>query len=117
MPVCPLFFRPLKSALGAMFPKLSACQLGFVATLIAFIALGQSSDDTVRVTVTMNPDGSKTVYQTDGANQSTATTTGADGKTRGKIIYQLDAGGRYESGQVFAPDGKLRFKTRYRYDS
>jgi len=66
----------------------------------------------------MNPDGSKTAYQTDGANhQAIATTTGANGKAQGKIIYKLDADGRYESGQVFAPNGSVRFKTRYRYDA
>ncbi len=80
--------------------------------------LAQTADDAVRVTVTMNPDGSKTVYQTDGANRrSTATTTAANGKAQGKIIYKLDAAGRYESGEVFAANGKLRFKTRYRYDA
>ncbi len=81
-------------------------------------ALAQSGDDTVRVTVTMNPDGSKTVYQTDGANRrSTATTTGANGKAQGKIVYKLDGNGRYESGEVFTAKGVLRFKTRYRYDA
>src|SRR5450432_1810437 len=43
-------------------------------------------------------------------HQSVATTTGADGKPRGKIIYRLDDEGRYESGQVFAANGALRFK-------
>ena len=77
----------------------------------------QSGDDAVRVTVTMNPDGSKTVYQTDTANRrSTATTTGANGKAQGKIVYRLDDAGRYESGDVFAANGALRFKTQYRYD-
>ncbi|MEO5754924.1 MAG: hypothetical protein ABIR38_09475 [Chthoniobacterales bacterium] len=81
-------------------------------------SLAQSADDAVRVTVTMNPDGSKTVYQTDGANhRSTATTTDAKGKPQGKIIYQLDSAGRYESGEVFTSNGTLRFKTQYRYDA
>jgi hypothetical protein len=81
-------------------------------------ALAQSADDTVRVTVTMNPDGSQTVYQTDGAKrQSIATTTGADGKARARIIYKQDAEGRNESGQVFAASGALRFKTLYQYDA
>ncbi len=84
----------------------------------SLLALAQSGHDAVRVTVTMNPDGSKTVYQTDGANRrSTATTTGANGKAQGKIIYKLDAEGRYESGEVFAANGSLRFKTRYRCDA
>ncbi|MEO7723931.1 MAG: hypothetical protein ABIU29_04470 [Chthoniobacterales bacterium] len=84
----------------------------------ALPALGQAAAEAVRVTVTMNPDGSKTVYQTDGANhRSTATTTGANGKAQGKIVYRLDGSGRYESGEVFAANGTLRFKTRYCYDA
>jgi hypothetical protein len=83
-----------------------------------FSALAQSGDDDARVTVAINPDGSKTVYQKDANhNQATATTTGADGKAQGKIIYKLDSEGRYESGQVFAPNGTLRFVTRYQYNS
>ncbi len=84
----------------------------------ALTAPAQTADDAARVTVTINPDGSKTVYQKDGlSHQATATTTGADGKTRGKIIYKLDGEGRYESGQVFAANGVFRFKTLYRYDA
>ena len=100
-------FREISSFLGAL-----------VFLVRAFSASAQPTDDTVRVTVTMNPDGSKTVYQTNGANhQSIATTTGADGKSRGRIIYRLDAEGRYESGQVFAANGALRFKALYKYDA
>ena len=80
--------------------------------------LGQQADDAVRVTVAMNPDGSKTVYQSTGANHELiAITTDADGKAREKIVYTLNAGGRYESGQVFAANGALRFKTLYQYDA
>ena len=101
-----------------MFRQLVHFAAAPVLLVMAFSAVAQSSDDAVRVTVTMNPDGSKTVYQTNGANhQSTATTTGADGKARGKIIYRLDAEGRYESGKVFAANGTLRFKTLYKYDA
>lgn len=81
-------------------------------------ALAQTAEDAARVTVTLNPDGSKTVYQKDGiSRQATAITTGADGKPRGKIIYKLDREGRYESGQVFAANGTLRFKTLYKYEA
>ena len=53
---------------------------------IGLTAVAQTNDDTIRVTVTINPDGSKTVYQTDSANHQTlAATTGADGKQRGKL--------------------------------
>ncbi len=84
---------------------------------LGFSVFAQSADNAVRVTVAINPDGSKTVYQTDGVNrQAVATTTDAGGKARGKIIYQLDAQGRYESGQVFGANGALRFKTLYQYD-
>ena len=83
-----------------------------------FSAFAQSGDDDARVTVAINPDGSKTVYQKDGAaHQATATTTGADGKAKEKIVYKLDSEGRYESGKVFAPNGTLRFLTRYQYNS
>jgi YD repeat-containing protein len=88
----------------------------------AFCALAggtfaQADDDTVRVTMTMNPDGSRTVYRIDSAkHESTAITTTAKGKPGGKIIYVLDAEGRYESGRVFAANGDFRFQTRYRYD-
>ncbi len=79
--------------------------------------LAQGTDDAVRVTVTMNPDGSKTIYETNGSiRQTVATNTGKNGKKLSKIIYQLDAAGRYERGQIFGPDGKLRFKTLYEYD-
>ena len=49
--------------------------------LSALPALAQSGDDAARVTVTINPDGSKTVYQKDGlSHQATATTTGDSNK-------------------------------------
>ena len=94
-------------------------------SLLAFLTLGlsplharaQNAEDAARVTVTINPDGSKTVFQKDGiSRQATATTTGADGQPLGKIVYKLDGEGRYESGQVFAANGTLRFKTLYKYD-
>lgn len=90
----------------------------FGAAFLPNFILAQSDDAAVRVTVTMNPDGSKTVYQTNEASHQTiATTTDAKGKKQGKIVYLLDAQNRYESGDVFAPNGILRFKTQYRYDS
>lgn len=93
-------------------------------TVLAFFSggadslLAQTDDDAVRVTMTMNPDGSKTVYRVDGAkHESVGTTTTASGKPGGKIVYHLDAEGRYETGRVFAPNGTFRFKTIYRYNS
>jgi len=88
---------------------------GFSFLAAAFLA--QSAENEVLVRVMINEDGSKTVYQTDIANHQTlATTSGSDGKTRGKIVYELDDAGRYKSGQVFGPKGDLCFKTRYEYD-
>lgn len=85
--------------------------------IAAGLAAAQGPDVAIRVTVTMNPDGSRTVYETDGANhRSVATTTGANGKARGKIIYRLNDEGRYESGTVFTAGGTFRFKTLYHYD-
>ncbi len=94
-------------------------QAAFAALLLAVAPLfAQSADDSVRVTLTMNPDGSKTVSRIDGQkHESVATTTTADGKPGGKIIYHLDGEGRYENGRVYAADGAFRFKTIYRYDT
>ncbi|HEY3600831.1 MAG TPA: hypothetical protein VGK72_02640 [Chthoniobacterales bacterium] len=101
-----------------MFPPLRPFCTAFALCLSLAAAVAQSGDDTVRVTVAMNPDGSKTLYQTDNAKQETiATEVGANGQTHRKILYKLDAAGRYESGRVFGADGKLRYKTQYQYDS
>src|SRR5260370_24361448 len=86
----------------------------------AQLAFSQPTDqtETVRVTVSMNADGSRTVYKFDEAQHKTvATTTGQDGKVREKIRYQLDDAGRYSSGMVFGADGRLRFKSPYKYDN
>lgn len=88
----------------------------------AKIAFSQSAEKTeinaARVTVSMNADGSRTVYQFDDAqHKAIATTTGQDGKLRQTIRYELDDVGRFSSSRVFGPDGRLRFKSRYTYDS
>jgi hypothetical protein len=75
------------------------------------------SNDAVRVTVSLNADGSRTVYQFDNArHEAIATTTDSDGKSRGKIIYQIGDAGRFVSGVVFGPDEKFLFKSIYKYD-
>ncbi|PYL65923.1 MAG: hypothetical protein DMF20_07840 [Verrucomicrobia bacterium] len=77
----------------------------------------QTSNDAVRVTVSMHPDGSRTVYKFDGAqHKAVATTTGEDGKLRETIRYELDEAGRFSSGEVSGSDGRFRFKSRYKYD-
>ncbi len=85
------------------------------------LGLSQSPDqtrsDAVRVTVSMHPDGSRTVYNFDNAeHKAVATTTDPDGKLRETIRYELDEAGRFSSGQISGPDGRLRFKSRYKYD-
>ncbi len=85
------------------------------------IVFGQAAEDSntpVRVTMSVNQDGSRTVYKfNDAKHTATATAPDADGKLREKIRYQLDDSGRFASALVFAADGKLRFKSRYKYDS
>lgn len=100
-----------------------------VALIFAFAALvcstkigvgqssGQPRSDAVRVTVSMHPDGSRTVYNFDNAQRkAVATTTDPGGKVRETIRYELDDGGRFSSGEIYGPEGRLRFKSRYKYD-
>jgi hypothetical protein len=95
-----------------------ACTLVICGTEIG---LSQSPEeirsDAVRVTVSMHPDGSRTVYKFDNAqHKAVATTTDPDGKLRETIHYELDEAGRFSSGEISGPDGRLRFKSRYKYD-
>ena len=102
-------------------------QIGCAIVLTALIcgdkiASSQSPEKTeinaARVTVSMNADGSRTVYQFDDAqHKAIATTTGQDGKVRQTIRYELDDAGRFSGGRIFGADGRLRFKSRYTYDS
>ena len=98
------------------------CQLARAVACTFFIfggatAFGQGSTDAVRVTMSMHPDGSRTVYKFDGAQHTAmATTTDPDGKLRETIHYQLDNAGRFSTGEVSGPDGRVRLKTRYKYD-
>jgi hypothetical protein len=79
--------------------------------------LATPTPDAVRVTVSMNADGTRTTYEFDSPNRrAVATTTGKDGKTIGRIRYVLDEAGRFMSGEVYGPDEKLRFKTLYNYN-
>ena len=76
------------------------------------------TDDAIRVRVTLNVDGSRTVYQFDNAkHEATATTSEPDGKPRGKIVYQVSDAGRFVSGVAFGPDEKFLFKSVYKYDA
>jgi hypothetical protein len=77
-----------------------------------------SQPDAVRVTVSLNSDGSRTTYEFDNAHhKATATTTTPDGKFLGRIRYEIDDAGRFSSGIIFGPDDKFRFKSLYKYDA
>jgi hypothetical protein len=76
-----------------------------------------SGSDAVRVTMSMHPDGSRTVYNFDPPqHKAVATTTDADGKLRETIRYELDDAGRFSSAEISGPDNRIRMKSRYKYD-
>jgi YD repeat-containing protein len=73
--------------------------------------------DEVRVTVSLNADGSRTTYEFDHANKSAvATTADAAGKVSEKIRYKLDDAGRFQTGEILAPNDKVRYRAQYKYD-
>src|SRR5947207_226511 len=92
------------------------------AVFLTVAVLGQVADntdkETVRVTVSLNADGSRTSYRFDQANKkATAVTTAQDGKVREKIRYDLDDNGRFVSGVISDAGGQFRFKALYKYDA
>jgi hypothetical protein len=96
------------------FAPALACALFICGGATAF---GQAPTDAVRVTMSMHPDGSRTVYNFDNAQHTAvSTTTDSDGKVRQTIRYQLDNAGRFSTGEVSGPDGRVRLKSRYKYD-
>jgi hypothetical protein len=114
--------RPNRKLLTTM--KFFSLRLAlYCAILICGTAIGlgqspeQTRSDAVRVTVSMHPDGSRTVWNYDNAQRkAVATTTDPDGKTRETIRYELDDAGRFSTGEISGPDGRIRFKSRYKYD-
>jgi YD repeat-containing protein len=96
-----------------------ACILPLCGAMVGLSQSAEKSEDSaIRVTVSMKPDGSRTVYEFDYAqHKAIATTTNDDGKLREKIHYDIDNLGRFSSGRIFGPDGRLRFKSQYKYDS
>ena len=73
--------------------------------------------DAVRVTVSINADGSRTTYRFDDAHHTAAaTTTTREGKLLGTTRYTLDDAGHFATGEVYGADSKLRFKSVYKYD-
>src|SRR5438874_13823896 len=95
-----------------------AFALLFGFTTIPFCAPAQEDNGEVRVSVVLNADGSRTVYETNAANHKTiATTTGKDGKLREKIRWDLDENGRFLRGEVFGPKEQFRFILQNKYDA
>src|SRR6266700_2779850 len=91
-----------------------ACALFICGGATAF---GQAPTDAVRVTMSMHPDGSRTVYNFDNAQHTAvSTTTDPDGKVRQTIRYQLDNAGRFLEEAQSAADGALLNKIVYSYD-
>jgi hypothetical protein len=103
------------------FFRLSLVTAGAVLFCSAAVERARSQDqaggDAVRVTVSMHPDGSRTVWNYDNAqHKAVATTTDADGKVRETIRYDLDAMGHFSSAEISVPDGRVRLRSRYKYD-
>jgi len=98
-------------------PRLALALL-FSFTTVSLCALAQEDNSEVRVSVVLNADGSRTVYETNSANHKTvATTTGKDGKLREKIRWDLDENGRFLRGEVFGPKEQFRFILQNKYDA
>ena len=102
----------LPRAVRALFLGLLLIPLGQLRGQLA-----TATPDTIRVTVSMNADGTRTTYEFDSPHhRAVATTTDKQGKMVGRIRYVLDDAGRFASGEVYGPDDQLRFKTLYKYD-
>lgn len=103
--------------ISALFRGVALCF--FLTPLLSRAQLQErATGDSVRVTVSMNQDGSRTAYEFDPANKkATATTTNAAGKSLRKILYELDDAGRFAKGEVRDGRGRFEFKTLYKYDS
>ncbi len=77
-----------------------------------------SSNDAVRVTVSLNADGSRTVYQIGDAGRFVSGIVfGPDGKFLFKSIYKCDAAGRVEQETHLAKDDAVINKIVYKYNS
>jgi YD repeat-containing protein len=95
-----------------------ASALAFALAAVPLCALAQQDSGDVHVSVVLNADGSRTVYENDAANHKTvATTTGKDGKMREKIRYELDENGRFARAEVLGPKEQFRFFAQYKYDA
>jgi hypothetical protein len=98
--------------------RLLVFALFFSLTAAPLCAVAQEENGEVRVSVVLNADGSRTVYETNATNHKTvATTTGKDGKLREKIRWDLDESGRFLRGEVFGPKEQFRFILQNKYDA
>jgi hypothetical protein len=117
MAVAPFF--PLVNSL--MLAGRSVIAIAFAVSVFAANLRAQTPSplpDAIRVTVSINADGTRTTYEFDPPNhRATATTTSKDGNTIGKVRYVLDDAGRFASGDVYGPNEQFRFKTLYKYDA
>jgi hypothetical protein len=92
--------------------------VGIVSFLGTLNGQLETATPDIRVTVSMNADGSRTTYEFDAPNhRAVATTMGKDGKIVGRIRYTLNEANRFATGEVYGPDNQLRFKSVYKYDA
>src|SRR5438045_8142726 len=90
----------------------------FSLTAAPLCAVAQEENREGRVSVVLNTDRSRTVYETNATNhKNVATTTGKDGKLREKIRWDLDENGRFLRGEVFGPKEQFRFILQNKYDA
>jgi len=114
--------RPFAAFFPAAYSPLVMRPIRLVAIPLCLMLVrslfGQAlPSEAVRVTVSINSDGSRTTYRFDDAHHTaTATTETPDGKSLGKTHYTLDEAGRFATGDVYGADSKLRFKSVYKYD-
>lgn len=98
-------------------PRLALASLCALVT-VPLCAVAQQDSGDVRVSVVLNADGSRTVYENDAVNHKTvATTMGKDGKIREKIRYDLDENGRFDRAEILGPKDQFRFFAQYKYDA
>ena len=101
-----------------MSTRLLRCSLLLFAAAALHGQVTTPTPDAIRVTVSINADGSRTLYEFDSVrHRATATTTDKEGKPVGRIRYVLDDAGRFASGEVYGPDEQFRFRTIYKYDT
>jgi YD repeat-containing protein len=95
-----------------------ASALSVALAIIPLCAVAEQDSGDVRVSVVLNTDGSRTVYENNAANHKTvATTTGKDGKMRETIRYDLDENGRFARAEILGPKEQFRFFAEYKYDA